>query len=61
MAITCPSPALKIRMLSCQHEKEFLFIPSGGNMDALNVFWFFVTAMLVVFGVDIFQHRRKSR
>jgi hypothetical protein len=29
-------------------------------MDALNVFWIFVTAMLVVFGVDIFQYRRKN-
>jgi len=29
-------------------------------MDALNVLWFLVTAMLVVFGVDIFQYRRKN-
>jgi hypothetical protein len=47
-------------MVSFQHAKEYPVCFSGGNMDAISVFWFFVTAMLVVFGVDIFQYRRKN-
>jgi hypothetical protein len=32
----------------------------GGNMITLTAFWIFVIAMLVVFGVDIAQKRRRS-
>jgi hypothetical protein len=29
-------------------------------MTPMMTFWLFLAAMLVVFGVDIFQHRRKN-